>query len=99
MKIEEIKEPIEFEWDKGNSNKNWDKHSVTQQEAEQPFFDEHKLITRDIAHSQTEQRFIMLGKTKESRLLYVVYTIRKGKIRIISARDITKKKEVSFYEE
>jgi len=58
--------------------------------AEEVFLDEDKVIYKDILHSQIEDRFIILGKTKQKRLLYVVYTKRKSKIRIISARDIKK---------
>ena len=97
MKIEEIREPITFEWDQGNNNKNWDKHGVTQREAEQAFFDEQKFITKDIGHSKIEARFILLGKAEDGRSLYIVYATRKGKIRVISARD-TNKKEVYLYE-
>ena len=100
MKIEQVKEPIEFEWDEGNSEKNWNKHGVTQQEAEQAFLDKHKFITNDIAHTTGEEkRFILLGKTEEGRLLYIVYTVREMRIRVISARDMTKRKEVELYEE
>jgi uncharacterized DUF497 family protein len=99
MRIQQVKEPFEFEWDEGNSNKNWKSHGVTQQEAEQAFLDEHKFTTNDIAHSDTEPRFILIGKTELERLLYIVYTVREKRIRVISARDMTKKKEVSLYEE
>ncbi len=97
--IIELKEPIEFEWNEGNSNKNWDKHGVSQAEAEQAFFDEQKLLSNDVSHSKTEERYILLGKAEEGRLLYICFTIRKGKVRIISARDINKKREVTLYEE
>jgi uncharacterized protein len=99
MKIEEVKEPIEFEWDEGNSNKNWNKHGVTQREAEQAFFDEDKFLANDVTHSKAEKRFVLLGKAETGRLLYVVYTIREKRVRIISARNISKKKEVDIYEE
>lgn len=85
-------------WDEGNSNKNWDKHGVTQSEAEQAFFDERKLITHDINHSSAEQRYILLGTTEEGRLLYLSFTIRKRKVRVISARD-SNRKEKPLYEE
>lgn len=94
MKI--LKKPLEFEWDKGNIGKN-KKHNVADKEAEEVFFDEKKVIYKDIFHSQKEERFIILGKTKKERLLYTVFTIRGKKIRIISARDINKK-EVRLYE-
>jgi len=86
---------IEFDWDKGNIGKN-QKHGVTDKEAEEVFFDEDKVISKDSFHSINEERLILIGKTKEKRLLYLVYTTRGGKVRIISARDINKK-EVKFY--
>jgi len=95
MKI--IKDAFEFEWDKGNIEKN-KKHKVEDREAEEVFLDEGKVILKDKLHSQKEERFIVLGKTKKNRLLYLVFTKRKKKIRIISARNINKK-EVLLYEE
>ncbi|MBI2267834.1 MAG: BrnT family toxin [Candidatus Blackburnbacteria bacterium] len=89
--------PLEFEWDKGNIGKN-KKHKVEDQEAEEIFLDQGKVIFKDKLHSQVEERFIVIGKTKKERLLYICFTRRKEKIRIISARDINKK-EVSIYEE
>lgn len=92
-----VRGAIKFEWDKGNTNKNWQRHGVSTEEAEQAFFDEYKITSDDIVHSKTEKRSILLGKTKEERLLYIVYTVRNGKIRIISVRD-TNKKEEKIYE-
>lgn len=94
MKI--VKQAFEFEWDKGNASKNL-KHKVDDKDAEEVFLDENKIIYRDILHSQFEERYIILGKTKQERLLYVAFTYRKKQIRIISARDINKK-EVLIYE-
>ncbi len=92
-----IKEPIEFEWDEGNREKNWLKHKVKATECEEVFYDENKKISRDVLHSQTEKRYLLLGKTKKGRLLFVVFTIRNKKVRVISARDINKK-ERRLYE-
>lgn len=93
-----IKEPIKFVWDKGNLDKNWQKHRVATQEAEEIFFDQNKKAFKDRLHSGDEGRFRIIGRTKKSRLLFVVFTIRNDKVRIISARDINKK-EVQLYEE
>jgi hypothetical protein len=92
-----LPEPIAFLWDRGNSGKSERRHGVPDREAEEPFFDKKKIIYRDALHSIAEERFILLGKTKTKRLLYVVFTYRSVKIRIISARK-TNKKEVVFYE-
>jgi len=95
MKV--IKEVFEFEWDKGNIGKNI-KHKVEDKEAEELFLDEGKVIYKDRSHSKGEKRFIILGETKKGRLLFIAFTYRKKKIRIISARDINTK-EVKLYEE
>jgi len=91
-----FKKPLEFEWNKGNIEKN-KKHNVTDQETEEVFFDKKKITYRDKLHSIIEERLIVIGKTKEGRLLYIICTIRKKKIRIISARNINRK-EVYIYE-
>ncbi|MFZ5365864.1 MAG: BrnT family toxin [Patescibacteria group bacterium] len=93
-----VKEPAEFIWDKGNKDKNWVKHKVTNRECEEVFFDKKKKIFKDKLHSGGEERFRIIGKTKKGRLLFVVFVMRRNKVRIISARDINKK-EVKLYEE
>lgn len=87
--------PLEFEWDQGNKGKNFQKHKVTDEECEEVFFDLRKKILRDIlhSHSKKEERYILLGQTKRQRLLFVVFTIRKGKVRVISARDLNPKEK------
>lgn len=86
-----IPEPIMFQWDRGNQDKNWSKHSVTNQECEEVFFDGSKKILKDILHSDNEERYILLGYTKQQRALFIVFTIRHGKVRLISARDLNNK--------
>ena len=88
---------MDFEWDEGNSNKNLKSHTVANSEAEEAFFDSDKVQYPDLGHSQSEQRFILIGKTQKARLLFVVYTTRKNKVRVISARDLNKK-EIFLYE-
>ena len=92
-----LQECIGFEWDQYNVEKNWERHNVTPLECEQIFFNQPLIIADDAKHSQTELRFYALGKTNLNRHLFVVFTIRKGKIRIISARDMNKK-EIRSYE-
>lgn len=86
-----LPEPITFQWDSGNQDKNWSKHSVTNQECEEVFFDSSKKILKDILHSDNEERYILLGYTKQQRVLFIVFTIRRGKVRLISARDLNSK--------
>jgi uncharacterized protein len=89
--------PNEFLWDKGNTGKNFLKHKVTDQECEESFFDQKKKIFRDVLHSNNENRFILLGKTKGGRILFIVFMLRQEKVRVISARDLNRK-ERHLYE-
>jgi uncharacterized DUF497 family protein len=98
MVIVKLPSVLVFAWDKGNEQKNWIKHKVTAEEAEEPFFSDDYIVLEDKPHSGSgEQRFILLGKTNQARMLFIVFTMRAEKIRIISARDANKK-EVVFYE-
>jgi uncharacterized DUF497 family protein len=89
--------PTEFDWDKGNIAKNQEKHKVGFIECEQVFFNKPLKIYRDKVHSQLEKRYIALGITDRKRKLLISFTIRNNKIRVISARDASRK-ERSFYE-
>lgn len=94
--MRKFKEPLKFDWDKGNIGKNI-KHGVKDKESEEIFFDNKRKVYKDPFHSKKEKREILIGKTKKKRLLYIVFTMRGNKIRIISARGINKK-EVLLYE-
>lgn len=94
MKI--LPKPVAFEWDKGNLSKNFKKHNVRNQEAEEIFVNEPLIVLEDAKHSQKEIRFHALGVTGKKRKLFLSFTIRKDKIRIISARDMNKKEEVTY---
>ncbi|MFW0778383.1 MAG: BrnT family toxin [Rickettsiales bacterium] len=89
-----------FDWDAGNARKSLEKHSVTQFEAEQVFFNQPLLILDDVKHSQKEARFHALGKTDSARLLHITFTLRSANtlIRVISARDMHRK-EKTVYEQ
>ena len=86
-----IKKPVEFQWDQGNQNKNIKKHHIINSEAEQIFYDHNKKILKDSLHSNKEKRYIILGTTKTNKELFIVFTQRGKKIRIISARKLNKK--------
>jgi len=78
----------EFEWDEGNRGKNWAKHGVHDTEAEQVFFNRPLVVDEDRLHSETELRHHALGRTSAGRRLFVAYTIRGTRVRVISARDM-----------
>jgi hypothetical protein len=60
-------------------------------ECEQIFFNLPLVVADDVKHSERENRFYALRRTDTNRLLFVVFTVRKNKIRVISARDMNRK--------
>lgn len=88
--------PLQFVWDKYNKFKNWEKHKVSYKECEEVFFNKPVKTLHDAKHSEAEKRLVIFGKTDKKRKLYIVFTIRNKKIRIISARNMSKK-ERSYY--
>jgi uncharacterized DUF497 family protein len=85
-----------FDWDEGNLKKNWYKHGVSRQEAEQVFQSERVMIHQDLLHSDVGARYIALGATAEGRRLFVSFAIRGLKIRIISARPMSRKEREMY---
>ena len=85
-----------FDWDEGNSKKNWIKHKVTPAECEQIFFNQPLLIKDDAQHSETEKRFLALGQTDKNRSLFIAFTLRNDLIRVISARDMSRKEREAY---
>lgn len=88
-----------FEWDDGNSNKNWHGHRVVDEECEQVFSNAPLMTAIDKGHSQRERRFQGLGRTNSGRYLFVAFTIRRSLIRVISAREMNKREERRYEEE
>jgi uncharacterized DUF497 family protein len=87
-----------FEWDEGNINKNWDKHRVHHLECEEVFFNEPITTKVEKKGASQEERISALGVTNEGRFLFVVFIIRRGRIRVISARDMNKKERKIYHE-
>jgi uncharacterized DUF497 family protein len=85
-----------FDWDKGNIEKSFSKHGVSITESEQLFFNNPFLILQDVKHSHIEERYHGLGRTDLGRLLFVVFTLREQKVRIISCRDMNKKERAIY---
>jgi uncharacterized protein len=87
---------IGFDWDEGNKYKNWDKHQVDFRECEEVFFNQPLLINEDIKHSFQEKRYYVLGRSDTNRMLFLVFVLRNNKIRVISARDQSKKERMIY---
>lgn len=77
-----------FDWDDDNAQKNWQRHRVTPEEAEELFFNEPLVVRTDVRHSGREKRYQALGQTATGRRLFVAFTVRRQLIRVISARDM-----------
>jgi len=90
-----------FDWDDSNTNKNWERHQVAPEEAEDIFFHEPLVVRSDVRHSKTEKRYYALGQTGFNRRLFVAFTIRRNLIRVISARDMNRNEMETYkrYEE
>ena len=89
--IPKFKDSIGFQWDKGNLDKNWERHRVSPFECEQVFFNQPLIVKEDSRHSKKESRHYALGITDIERMLFVVFTLRGKLIRVISARDMSRK--------
>lgn len=96
--IKILPDAVTFEWDKGNVDKNLKKHQVFDRETEEAFNDESKFIFEDERHSEKEIRYALFGKSDKGRKLSIVFTVRKDKIRIITARDMSKKERRDYEE-
>ena len=88
---------LEFEWDGHKAVENLKNHRVSFDEAKSVFNDPLLLTFPDPEHSDEEHRSINIGISSHSRVLLVVFTDRKGKVRVISSRKATAK-ERKLYE-
>ena len=87
-----------FEWDEGKREKNRLKHKVSFGECEEVFLNQPLIILDDHKHSEAEQRYAAHGVTDDGRRLHILFTVRKTKFHVISARDMHRK-ERRFYED
>ena len=92
----ELNELDGFDWDESNRDKNWIAHQVSMGECEEVFFNLPLRLHTDPVHSQAEARSYVLGQTNAGRLLFIAFTVRNNKVRVISARDLSKKERASY---
>lgn len=91
--------PLSFDWDLWNIQKNELKHGVSALEAESCFCDIKHILGPDLKHSiGNEKRYLLYAKSMENRILMIGFTIRRSKMRIITARPASKKERL-IYEE
>ena len=82
---------MEFEWDDAKAARNLRIHGVSFDEAMTTFNDPLALTHADEEHSNKEARFMLLGMSREGRLLMTVFAGRGERIRIISSRRATRR--------
>jgi uncharacterized DUF497 family protein len=80
-----------FQWDTANSSKIWERHQVATIECEEVFFNHPLIVRDDEKHTAVEDRLYALGQTDAARLLFVVFMMRGRLLRVISARDMSRK--------
>ncbi len=90
---------LHFEWDQAKANSNIKKHGVSFEEAESVFYDEAAIEYYDHEHSDWEERFLMLGLSRKSRMLLICHCYRENDdvIRIFSARKATQNEARNYY--
>ena len=89
---------MEFEWDPKKATANKKKHGIVFQDAATIFGDPLAITFADPDHTVSEKRYITFGLSRINRLLVVSHTDRSDRIRIISARPMTRR-ERKIYEE
>ena len=87
-----------FEWDEDKNRENQRRHGVSFEEARSVFFDGQAVEFSDDAHSEEEDRFLLLGLSARLRILMVCHCLRTGGniIRIISARKATRREQKEY---
>lgn len=93
-----VKWQMEFEWNANKAISNLRKHRVSFEEASSVFSDVLATVYEDPDHSVDEKRYLIIGTSMNERLLNVAFADRGKRIRIISARKLTRR-EKKLYEE
>mgnify|MGYP003467059738 FL=1 len=87
---------MEFEWNPAKARDNEAKHKVSFYEATEVFADHLSSTVPDPDHSLDEERFVIFGQTLQGRYLVVAFTDRSGRLRLISAREMTRRERQAY---
>jgi len=92
-------EELFFEWDTDKDKENIKKHGICFDLAKTVFYNENRIELFDEKHSNRgEERYITIGMIKEeTKLILLVYTVRKNNIRIISARAAGAREKEAYF--
>lgn len=88
---------MKFEWDEKKNAVNKEKHKISFETAAYVFDDPYYIEMFDFEHSEDEDRYIAIGKVGD--VLFVVFTERKDRIRLISARLATSAERGLYYDQ
>ena len=88
--------PYTFEWDPNKAAENERKHGVSFEEASTAFEDPRSLTIFDPDHSDTEDRYVLLGMSAQGNLLVVIHTERGDNIRIVSSRSADRRESTQY---
>ena len=89
---------MQFEWDSAKATANLTKHGVSFDEAKTAFDDPLYVDFYDPDHSDGEHRYIIIGQSRQGRLLLVSYTERNDTMRIIGSREVTAAEREAYEE-
>jgi hypothetical protein len=89
---------VDFEWDEAKAEANFEKHGISFADAATVFGDPLYVDFYDPDHSSDENRYLIIGASKEGRILIVSYTERNGVVRLISAREVTPTERKAYEE-
>jgi len=92
-------EQLKFEWDDEKDKINTKRHGVSFDEARTAFYDEYAIQFFDPDHSESEDRFLLIGMSFTLKTLVVCHCFRRIEttVRIISARKADKEEEEQDY--
>ena len=88
---------LEFEWRDAKAEGNWQTHGVSFELASTVFKDPFAIEFLDDREDYGEERFVVIGMAEGKVLLFVAYTEREERIRIISARRATKHEQDHYF--
>lgn len=90
---------MEFEWDPAKATANLRKHRVSFIEASRVFYDPLSITIYDPEHSHQEDRYLTIGSSSPGRVMIVAHTDRGNHIRIINARELTRRERKDYEDE
>lgn len=90
---------MEFVWEPNKAQSNVQRHGVSFHEAATVFGDPLSTTVPDPDHSLEEDRYIIVGTSHRGRVLMVAHTEQGDYIRIISARELTRRERRQYEEE